>query len=280
MITVLNILKENEHTFSDRIKGLFFPYRIETELKRRGNISVYSLVYHRRRGDIRFDKIYEKCIGLNKVLLCDKNVNLFNTHFRRFESYGLQRRLMINYLCHILELAEISPDNLIISYYDPNGSHPSVLQELLEFTSDITVVTDMPAFYEKEAQRISDDNGAVIRVSNEISALYPCDILIAPDVIRKNIPTARSTLVFTVDRPYVPIKGNIIYRYPSDYPKELCELCPEGTELWYFMSAMYTICKQKQLGELVPDSCSDLYMTFSADMMIRQIRARCMFLSV
>ena len=77
MITALRIIKEDNKSMISRIRSLVFPYSIETETLRLNNISVFNIRYHRRRGNVRFDKIYEKCIGHSKVILCDKSVNLF-----------------------------------------------------------------------------------------------------------------------------------------------------------------------------------------------------------
>ncbi len=277
MITALHIKSEQADTFPEKIKSFFVPYRIDTDIMRYENISLFNITYHRYRGAVRFDKIYEKCIGFNKVVLCDKNVNLFNTPFRRFESFSLQRCLMRNYLVSILSQADIYPKNLKIAYFDPEAEYPSMLCGLLNYTSDITVVTDMPAFYENEAERITADTGAVIRVSTEIYDICCGDIIVAPDVIRKKIPTAESSIIFTVDRPAVSLSGNIICRYTADYPEELVSICPENTELWYFMSALYSVCRQKQLGDIVPSSCGDIYRAFANDLIIRNIKAKCMF---
>lgn len=277
MITALHIISEPENTFWGEIKSFFVPYRIDTDILRYEKISLFNVTYHRYRGAVRFDKIYEKCIGFNKVVLCDKNVNLFNTPFRRFESFSLQRCLMRNYLVSILSQADIYPKNLKIAYFDPEAEYPSMLCDLLNYSSDITVVTDMPAFYENEAERITADTGAMIRVSAEISDVCSGDIIIAPDVIRKKLPTAESSVIFTVDRPAVSVSGNLICRYTADYPVELVSICPENTELWYFMSAMYSVFRQKQLGDIVPSSCGDTYRVFSDDLIIRNIKAKCMF---
>ena len=277
MITALRIIKEDNKSMISRIRSLVFPYSIETETLRLNNISVFNIRYHRRRGNVRFDKIYEKCIGHSKVILCDKSVNLFNTPFRRFESTLLNRSLMKNYIVKLLTLSNIPPKDLTVSYYDPDAGNPSFISELLRFTSKLTVVTDMPKFYEKEAARISDSSGAAVLISNNLSDLIPCDILIAPDVIRKNIPSYESSLIFTCAEPTVSLCGNIIYTYPSDFPQEITELCPEGIDIGCFLSAVFILYKQKQLGKLIPHSCGDKYNVYSDEIMLRKLKASCMF---
>lgn len=277
MITSLQIIEEENNTIISKLRSLFFPCKIETGIVRSDNISVYNIRYHKRRGSIDFEKLYDKCIGHSKVILCDKNVNLFNTPFRRFESTLLNKCLMKNYIINILTLSEISPKDLKISYYDPDAGNPSFVSELLRFSSNLTVVTDMPKFYEKEVDRITDNSGASVLVSNNTSDLFPCDILIAPDIIRKAIPSYESSLIFTCAKPAVSLCGNIICGYPSDFPERITSICPEGTDIGYFISAVYVIFKEKELGRIIPHSCSDMYTEYSNDNIIRRIKANCMF---
>lgn len=277
MMTVLSIVKNEEMSRREKILSLIRPYKIRTEVRKSGKISVYHIEYRRRRGKIRFDKIYDSMIGKSKLILCDKNINLFNTPFRRFFSLSLNRQLMRNFIIDFLKQTEISPDNLKISYYDPQAEYPSLVEELIAYTNDLTVVTEMPKFYENESDRITEKSGASVMVSNNVSRLYPCDILICPTMIRKPISAAASTLIFTVCRPAVTVSGNIIYKYIADWPDYLKELMPDGIDEDYFMSGLYIIAKEKDLGKYIPFSCGDQFETYTKETIIRRLKAKCMF---
>ena len=275
MITVLNVRKKNELGLRDRLLSVICPYRITEQTKRSDDICVYELTYLQRRGRIRYDKLYDRCRGKSKVILCSRELNLFNTPFKRFNSLSLKRELMKNYLFSVLKKCDIEPYRLHISFYDPNAEYPSFVQELLEYSSCITVVTDMPKFYENEAGRITAENGANIIVSDNISDLYPCDIIISPAVIRKPISAAASTLIFTTAYPTVTVAGNIICRYDITMPEKYRKLRPDSIDDMYFMSALYILCRQTELAKLLPENCGDNSIQYDTDTIVRQIRAKC-----
>ena len=215
--------------------------------------------------------------GKNKLILCSRNVNLFNTPFRRFTSFALMRQMMRNYILDILKEADISPEKLRIAYYDPKAEYPLFVEDLITYTSRLTVVSNMPRFYENEADRIIEASGASVYVSSSVESLYKSDIIICPSMITDNIISAASALVFTVCRPTSAVNGNVIYKYNTNWPENLIKLVPSGIDRDYFMSALYVIEKQKKLGECIPKSCGDEFETYSKDLIIRMIRAKCMF---
>ena len=275
MITVLNVRKKNELGFRDKLLSFIRPYKITAQTKRTDDICIYELTYLQRRGRIRFDKLYDCCKGKSKVILCSRELNLFNTPFKRFNSQSLKREIMKNYIFSVLKKCDIEQYRLHIYFYDPGAEYPSFVQALLEYSSCITVVTDMPKFYENEAERITAENGANIIVSNNISDLYPCDIIISPDVIRKPLSAAASTLIFTTAYPTVSAAGNIICRYDVTMPDKYSKLRPDGIDDMYFMSALYILCRQTELAKLLPESCGDNSVQYDTDTIVRQIRAKC-----
>ncbi len=247
-MTVLQI-KKTELNFWQKLLSPFKPYKIETHLRRAEGVTVFTIVYTIRRGRIRFDKIYDQCIGRSKLILCDSSLDLSGTPFRRFFSYALQRQLMKNYLCDMLSAAD-TPSR--IAFYDPQAQCPAMAEALLPYIRTLTIVTDMPRFYENEANRISDGCGAVINVSNDPSSLCPCDILISPAVIQNHLPTTVSTQIYTIAPPAVSLSGHVICRYPVSLPAVYRPLLPEGMDEEYFMSALYSLCRQTSLDRLTP----------------------------
>ena len=277
MITVLRIKKRNEMNLAERILGLIRPYKIVEGVVQTDDAQVCTLTYYQRRGNIRYDKLYEKCRGKSKVILCDRKLNLFNTPFKRFNSLALNRALMQSFILNILEKLGDLPSEIHIAYYDPDAEFPSFANKLLCYTTDLTVVTDMPKFYENEAERSAAETGATFRVSNNTDDLYPCDILISPAVIRKPVPAAASTLIFTVRQPTVTVTGNVICSYNIPFPDKYLSLVPDGTDKAYFMSALYIICRRTELADILPESCGNNIETYKPESIIRQIKAKCSF---
>ncbi len=272
MMTLLNIEQVKNKNILDAFLSLFRPYSIETELKENDDASVLSITYLQRRGTVRFNKIYEHCIGRRKTILCDEKLNLFNTHFKRFNSLTFKKRLLENYICSILDSADFPPSELEISYYDPKAESPSFAEKLLKYTSRLTVVSNMPRFYENEAERLAEKYGASMLVSNSVEKLVPCSILIAPTIIKESLPTVSSSLIFTLKRPPIPVSGNIITDYTAALPEKYAALKPDFVDDIYFMSGLYSLCSAYELGEIIPTGCGNQFDEFTNESMIRQIK--------
>ena len=275
MLTLLTVEDKLPVRISERITALFRPYRIETEIQNAGDVRLMKMKYFRRRGEIDFDKIYEICIGKRKTLLCNKNIIPDDTPFSRFDDREFKCILMDNFICSVLENADISPSSLRISYYDPRAEYPSLVEKLTHFSSIMTVVSDMPRFYENEAERLAKEYGASVSVSNDTADLSPCDILISPAVIKESLPTMQETPVFTVEEPAAPCRGMIITDYHSALPEEYSALKNEEVNDEYILAALYSLCGKKELGKTVPFSCSNLTNVFTPDGATRMIKAAC-----
>ena len=279
LINVLTIRNEKDHSLKSRLLSLLRPYRIETQVKSIDDICIFDITYTRRRskGSVRYDRIYRLCAGKSKVILCSRDTEPVSTPLRRFESLSLQRCLMTNYICDILSKSGISPAGLHISYYDPRGEYPGIAEKLLKYCSALTIVTDMPRFYENEAERISAGSDTDIIVSNEPDDIYPCDMIVAPEVIKRPISAALSTLVFTVGQPASTVTGNVIYKYNARLPERYKALMPEGIDEIYFMSGLYELGRQIKLAEIIPSGCGNRDQEFDNEMIIRQLKAGCGF---
>ena len=201
MLTVLNIEKNSSKNFMQKIKSLFRPYEISAAVKKQNKISVLYIKYRLNRGKINYKKIYDYAIGAPKTVLCSGELELENTPFRRFESIEYACVMMQNAVCDILKRADVSPDSLKIAYYDPMADHPLFAEKLSEFTSQLMVITNMPGFYEKESERLSDSIGVSFIVSDSPERLSDCDILISPERIETKLPLSEKTIVFTRARP-------------------------------------------------------------------------------
>lgn len=275
MLTLLSITDMPAGKLSEKIKALFKPYHIETKINKSGDISIMDMKYYRLRGKIRYDKIYELCIGKRKTLLCSRDTDLDGTFFHRFDDKEFRMILMGNYICEALTKADIAPSDLRISYYDPHAQYPSLLGRLTHFADMITVVSDMPRFYENEAERLSDENGAVINVSNDPENLNPCNILIAPEIIEKSLPITQVTPIFTIAQPAAPCRGTVITDYHASLPQEYSTLRNSSFLDEYIMAAIYSLCGKKKLGSTIPYSCSNSTDIFFLEGTVRLIRASC-----
>ena len=270
MLTVLEIKKEEPKSLADRVMSVVKPYSIETEIKKTKNIEVANVKYTFRRGEIRFDKILNHCMGKSKTVLCSESVSLKNTPFRRFCGLEYKKIMMQNFLTDVLSKLYNESYDMNIVYFDSTAENPLFVQQLLKFTSNLTVISDMPRFYENEMERVADDCGASVTVSNDIDAAGNFDILISPTVIDREIAAPSGSIVFTVSVPKAPVSGICITDYHVHFPAEYQSILPEEIDEDIFLAALYSLCGITSLADEIPFSCSNSYSIFTEQAMIRK----------
>lgn len=271
MLTVLKITNEKNSGIGEKLLSVFKPYQLKTELRRCGDIEVNYINYILRRGSIKYDKLYNCCIGKRKTILCDRRIPLEGSRLKRFTGIIYKKIMLDNFICDILKKADIDPAKIKISYYDPNAENPSLAERLLSYCTNLTVVSDMPRFYENESERIAESRGALFTVSNDISALCPCDIIIAPTIIKRALPTVSSNIIFTIYPPSSTVTGNIITDYYCEFPRKYVSLIDEDLDEMYLLAGLYSLCGVNSLAQLIPHSCGGSGIKYSADDIIRII---------
>ena len=256
MLIVLDVKKEEASTPLKKVRALFRPYMLTANIRKQNKISVLYLHYRSYRGGIRFKKIYDYAIGVPKTILCSQEISLDNTPFRRFDNKDYPIILMQNFVSGVLAGLSDHDSKLRIGYLDPMAEHPLFVEKLLAFTSEITVVSDMPRFYERESERLMDSIGVPVVVSNSREKLSGCDLVICPDTITTHIPTSDSTIIFTCSKPTVTLNGTVIYNYHPEFPFRYQRLLPSDMDEVYFLSALYSLCGADELASLKPRKCS------------------------
>ncbi|MDD6489089.1 MAG: hypothetical protein PUG48_04670 [Clostridia bacterium] len=275
MLVVLDIRKDELHSFMQKLKAIFRPYEISADIIAKNDIAVLHIRYKQKRGSIRFNKIYKYTVGVPKTVLCSNDLSLTDTPFTRFESDEFNIQMMKNFICSALKTADIPPSELKISFFDPTAEYPLFAEKLLNFTSCMTVVSNMPKFYENESERHLNELGVSTIVSNSTEKLTPCDILICPSKIKVHLPTKTSSLIFTGHRPLVNVSGTVITRYTPEFPVKFKEIKPECVDDFYFLSALYTLCGITELEKLTPQSCECDTAKFSLEQTVKMIKTHC-----
>ena len=272
MLVILDVQKNYSNSFSDKVKSLFKPYKINSDIITKSELAVLYIRYIQKRGNIRFNKIYEYTVGAPKTILCSDKLSLNNTPFKRFESDEFNIQMMKNFITDILQTADIAPSKLKISFYDPNAEYPLFAEKLLNYTSELTVVSNMPKFYENESERHMNECGVSMIVSNSPEKLTPCDILIAPSTIKNPLPTMSSSIVFTGHKPLVSISGTVITKYLPEFPSEYTDIKPSCIDDFYFLSALYTLCGIIELEKLNPIMCESGNAFFYKEQIVKRIK--------
>ena len=272
MLIVLTVKHIPPADIRNKVKAYFKPYHIRSELLNSDQARVLHLTYESFRGDLRLGKLKKYTDDIGSTILCDKELSLKNTPYRRFESYEYNIIMMRRLLLSVLGKAGDVSQKLRIAFFDPKAEYPEIAEELLRCTSRLTVVSNMPRFYENESDRLLQEYGAPLIVSNSLSKLEGANILVCPAKIKIPLPTDSRTLVFTSQRPIIPVKGTVLTEYPPEIPQEYRQLCPEECDRLYFLSALYSLCHIEALAALNPVCCGDHISSLTEEQLIRRIR--------
>lgn len=269
---MLDIEDKRPKTMAGKLKSLLRPFEIEARVKKQSRISVMHIKYRRFRGRVNTGKIYPMTIGCCKTILCDEDTDLSGTSFRRFEDDSFSLEMMKNFVFELLEQTAVSPHEINISYYDPMGDHPSIAERLLKYTSCLTVLTNVPKFYEKESERLADIYGSPLIVANDPGKLYDSDIVITSSAVDAPMRLSSGCIVFSPSAPLVSMKNPVIYDYFVDIPYKYKRLKPDKTDTFYFLSALYTLCEANDLLKIVPKKCGDGGAVYSTERLISRIK--------
>lgn len=252
MLTVLNI--EQHHS---TWRSFFRPYRITANVKSKNTISVLSITYHLYRGNIHFNQLETLTLGYPKTILCNPTLSLKNTSFKRFESDNLTIKLMQNFILSVLDKVDTK---LSITYIDTKADYPEFIHQLIPYTQHLTIISDMPRFYENICQKSSYPN---VFITNSIDSLKNANIIISVSPIHSLPHFQNKPVIFTYRQPNIPIPYTTLFRY--EFPHIFSEIKPDCISQEYFLSALYSLNGIKELETYIPKTCNDGICNYSAD---------------
>ncbi len=271
MIVSLELDVQRKKDLFGKLYSLFHPYDITAKIRKQNKVSLLQLRCVSYRSKMNLHKLLPFLSGCSNQVLCSSELDLKDMPLQRFESSDLTVRLMMNFVCHVLDSADMSPREIRIGLYDPTAAFADLTDRLLPYTSRLTVVSDLPRYYEIKSDMLMDEFGIPLFVSAEASALSSCDIVIAPLSIRRPLPISSHTAVFSAERPALSLGYDVFFDYIVDVPYKYQRIQPESLGNLYYLSALYTLCGVRELDKLVPEQCSDGNGLFSADRLSRRL---------
>ena len=205
---------------------------------------------------IPWKKIKSRFGGNVEDILCKQNVYLpIEYGFSRYNSIFFMRRLCENAALVALEKAKVNKTKLKISLYDPRCAHHDMAELLLPYCCELKIITNNVSFYEKEVFRLNQEYDTPICVSDLACNIYPCNVIVSPDKIKKKLKMDSTTIVFTSEKPVVKLDGLVYDDYKVALPKRFKELECLDLKNEYLLSALYDKENDYQLGSIVPNYC-------------------------
>lgn len=273
MIVSILVEKQRHKSIGQIISSLFIPFKIDTRVKKQHRVSVLQIRYKLMRGKIDFGWFYPCLSGKDLMVLCDKNTDLSGTRLTRFESSDFNRAMMISFIRSMTESSEQVLSGLRTAYFDPTGEHPDEAEQLAEILPGITVVTDMPKYYEIFADSLMDEKGLVLTVSNDYSQLAERQLVVTSGAIDRNLPLSSQSIVFSPERPLISTKCAVLWDFAVEVPERYSRLKPDWIEDEYFLSALYSLEGLKKLAALVPERAGSGNESFTCESILRRLCA-------
>lgn len=255
MLKVLILKNEIKPGFLYKIKSLFAKNEIYHEIKHLGNTQINYITIKRKKLSIPWDEIKYLWGGDAKNILCDETLQLpENLGFSQFNDRKFLEKLCINSANYVIHNLNCNPENLKVTLYDPFCEYHHILENIIMFSRHIKVVTNQQDVYLNNIKTLSDDYGVSIPISNKLSWISPCNILIAPKVDAK-FYTSSSTVIFTTENNTLGLNGIIFNKYKLDVCDEIKKLIPNKISTERFLAGLYGTKKFLKLGQIVPDYC-------------------------
>lgn len=248
MITVLSLSDDIPRHFFGKIKAFFKPCTVSATLASDKEFSVLHIRYLRHRGNINFKKIYSFALGSPKEILCRSDIDLSNTPFVRFDDNKLSLRLFYNSVRNILKTAALTPEHTQLTLYDEKGEYSYFAEFLLQYASQVRVITEAREYYEKEAQRYMDTFGASLIIQKKLQSR--AGILVSPSRLHSPIPLEHDDIVFTPEPPAVGLRGIVFERMTLRPPPALLRLKPDEIDDMTFLSALYALEYRHEISKI------------------------------
>ena len=235
---------EGERTFKSRLKRFFFKEKILCErVNLPGNEYFYKLKVPVHKGVIPEERLKKITSNLADGLIFPKGF-INNSGIKVWEPSYFKDIMLFNTALSQIEKSVFNPAETLITVIDRKGVLHTEISRLVPFSGELKVITDNMSAYERESERIMEEYGLSLFVSDRLSAIPERGIIISrhSDII----PVYFKGLIITDEKKLFPfarvlsgegIKSSGLYE----------GLCPEGIEMTDFMSALCEVCFTAEL---------------------------------
>ena len=272
MLTALNI-EEYRRRGVGGLLSLLRHNRICVEHLYCDSAAVRSIVYEHRRGRISWESVDRFSCEQRDCLLCPEGLELpEESGMRRFCSSELSRRMCENAALYLLR--GIAPARVRTVLIDENGEHTALCPYLADETDSLLVVTRRPELWLEEADRILEEQGAVVRVSTGGADLFGADLIVAPAALKTELNCSCDAVILSGEPPLVKQNAPVVSGYTFDLPDKLRNVKPPYLDDMYFAEALYTLGGVHELGSSVFRRCYDGRILHTRVSLLELLRAR------
>lgn len=253
MLTALTI--KDYSVKKSRFK-LFKRDKTNLEVVEYNGVRIVHIIYSKYNKNINWNKIKELAGNEKNNILCSADISIpKNIGIKRYSTNTLKERISENTALEVIKRCSDNFSSLKIGLYDPNANKKDLIRTLIKYTDSITVVTNLTEEYYQVYKQTIADTGAVLILKQSVSALKNCNIVIAPEKIKTQLPVDDNTIIFTSSKPSVCQQGRVFTSYVVILNESYKEIKPHSLSDEYFAQALYDKGKQYRLGTLLPILC-------------------------
>jgi hypothetical protein len=225
-----------------------------------GGAPFYRLDTKPRRGILPWNEI-ERCAGrLRTKLLLPADVSLPESHIlpadsrhpdpgmREFKARRLPLMLAVRLAAEILRNCAVPPQDLRITFVDPDGNCTKGLEPLVMLAGSLRVYTHEPAAYRQTAASLLNRYGVTLLVSDSPQSFANADLVICDNL---SLLTGRERgLICTSDNTRSLPDCRVARIGQVFLPPPLDSLIPPDFDPVRFAAALYELCGVKEMDRL------------------------------
>lgn len=209
----------------------------------------YRVISTEYRGCIPVEETAEKLKRLKKSVIFEVNFPCDeNTRELEFEPSEFTAQLIFNSALEYIKKLKSEPLESSVTVYDPEGFYSGKISTLVPLFSKITVHTKKTHMYEGVSEKLMDEYGLMLVVSDSFSGKAP---VTTAAICYGEVPFSNffNGILFATDE-NVPPCACCVRGYGIDLPGEYELLRPNGISQLHFAAALYEKGGVKKLGDL------------------------------
>lgn len=246
MFAVLKIL-ENEKGFLAKLKFRFNPP--EPKLLRvnvAGGAPFYYLeIYENQCGENYNEIVYALGRCSEYLVLCGNYTLPENKLLGVYRPAKLPQLLLMNSAVSFLDKLKYDKTEFGIGIVDMRGDYTAFVEDFVNRAASVRVVTECPERYEPVREKLFDEWGFSLVVSESYSLIKDCDLTVSPETNTQRLYN-RSIVYFDREKKLRNVYKAGQFSIPEEYKK----IMPEGVDPLIFASALYELCGVKPIREL------------------------------
>ena len=256
MLTALNVEERLSGSFFGRLFDRLRGNSVSISINSARGVALRQINYINRTGKVEWGKILRLADSGRDAVLCGEDVILPpESGLKRFDNIEFKARLCVNLGLYI---ESKTGGEIPAAFYDPRGSFSGLFGDVVRGCREVTVITDNLSLYNDVCDKLAQDTGASPCCSENRSLLTGFSLVLAPAPIVNLLPLSGETIVLTSAAPTVCVPGFVYFDYSFRMPNMFDRIKPDNLSEEYFAGALYSRAYQRELGGIVPSSCSNL----------------------